>query len=136
MHLEGRCLCDDVTYAFDGEPALTALCHCADCQRQTGSASSLIVGVPVDGFNVVGESLRTLVTMGEDHGTPGRRQFCSTCGSPIVTRVGAIPDRAWIKAGTLDDTSWLQPTVEIWCRSAQPWMPPVPGAARLDRDPS
>jgi hypothetical protein len=27
-----------------------------------------------------------------------------------------------IKAGTLDDTSWLKPTMEVYCDSKQPWV--------------
>jgi integrase len=27
-----------------------------------------------------------------------------------------------VRAGTLDDTSWLRPTVHIWARSKQPWI--------------
>lgn len=32
------------------------------------------------------------------------------------------PDLAFIKAGTLDDRSWLVPEMEAWCDSAQPWV--------------
>ena len=44
------------------------------------------------------------------------------CGSPIVTEVEAMPGMAIIKAGTLDDTSWLKPGMEIFCDSAQSWV--------------
>lgn len=27
-----------------------------------------------------------------------------------------------VRAGTLDDTSWLRPTVHFWTRSKQPWI--------------
>jgi hypothetical protein len=136
MHLEGHCLCGSVTYTFDGEPALTAVCHCTNCQRQTGTASSLIVGVPAHGLSVQGATLRTFATTGDDHGTNTNRQFCSACGSPIVSRVDAIPALAFIKGGTLNDTSWLQPTLELWCSTAQPWEPSIPGARRFERGPS
>jgi hypothetical protein len=33
-----------------------------------------------------------------------------------------MPGLNIIKAGTLDDTSWLKPTMEIFCNSAQPWV--------------
>ena len=112
MHLEGRCLCGAVTYAFDGEPVVTALCHCANCQRQTGTMASIVVGVPVDAFMCAARPCAP--------SRPRRRprhehepRFCSACGSPVVTYVDAIPGLAWIKAGTLDDASWPQPTVEL-----------------------
>ena len=39
----------------------------------------------------------------------------------MTTDVDAMPDLVFIKAGTLDDTSGLAPTMEIFCGSAQPW---------------
>jgi hypothetical protein len=27
-----------------------------------------------------------------------------------------------VRAGTLDDTSWLRPTAHFWTRSKQPWI--------------
>jgi hypothetical protein len=33
-----------------------------------------------------------------------------------------MPDVTFIKAGTLDDTSWLAPSMEVYCDSAQPWV--------------
>lgn len=33
-----------------------------------------------------------------------------------------MPDLVFIKAGTLDDTSTLAPTMEIFCSSTQPWI--------------
>jgi hypothetical protein len=136
MLLEGHCLCGEVTYTVDGDPVFIAVCHCTNCQRQTGTASSLIVGVPAERLEIRGDSLRMFATTGDDHGTNTNRHFCSGCGSPIVTRIDAMPAVAFIKAGTLNDTSWLQPKLEIWCRSAQSWVPAIPGAQRLDRGPS
>lgn len=133
MQLTGHCLCGSVTYGCDQDPVVTGVCHCTDCQRQTGTSSSVVVGVPNGALQVRGDSLATFTTVGEDHGTKTNRSFCSSCGSPIVSRIDALPDLAFIKAGTLDDTSWLTPTVEFWCRSAQPWEAAVAGADRLER---
>ena len=39
-----------------------------------------------------------------------------------------------VKAGTLDDKSTVQPTVEAWCVDRQPWVT-LPGMAiSLDRE--
>lgn len=57
-----------------------------------------------------------------DSGLPVRRRFCAACGSPIVSEPEATPGVDWLKAGTLDDTSWLQPQMNVWCDSAQPWV--------------
>jgi len=112
---------------------VTLLCHCQDCQRQTGSSFSILVAVPRAALHVDGDALATYVTVGADTGEERRRQFCSKCGSPVVTLLAERPELAVIKAGTLTDRSWLSPTVEIWCDSAQPWLAPIADSRRLAR---
>jgi hypothetical protein len=119
--LDGRCLCGKVAYYCDGEPMTTLLCHCTDCQRQTGTAFSIVVGVDRDALHVDG-AVSSFTTVGEDTGEAVHRQFCTACGSPIVSLPDATPDLAFIKAGTLNDRSWLEPEMEIWCRSAHPYV--------------
>ena len=55
--ITGRCLCGAVTYSVDADPVVQAACHCADCQRQTGSPFSVIVGVPRAALSVEGNTL-------------------------------------------------------------------------------
>jgi hypothetical protein len=117
----GGCLCGNVRYSSGAEPAMTAVCHCSHCQKQTSSAFSILVAVPKGSLQIEGEPLRAYETEGES-GQPLMRKFCPNCGSGIVTDVAVTPDLEWIKAGTLDDTSWLQPQVHWWCDSAQPWV--------------
>ena len=120
-HLDGHCLCGSVTYHCEGEPMATLLCHCTDCQRQTGTAFSIVVGVERDTLHIDGP-IGSYTTIGEDTQEAVHRQFCSACGSPIVSLPDATPDLAFIKAGTLDDRSWLEPEMEIWARSAHPYV--------------
>ena len=120
--VQGSCLCGKVTYRSESDPLFTAACHCRDCQKQTGTSFSVVVGVPADSFEVEGESLASVTTVGDEHGQDVDRRFCRECGSPIVTFSPAAPGVAIIKAGTLDDTSWLEPEMELWCRSAHPYI--------------
>src|SRR5256885_306902 len=108
-NISGHCLCGKVSYSADAEPVAQAICHCTNCQRQTGTAFSIVIGVPTAAFEVEGDTLASFPTVGEVHGTPTVRHFCSACGSPIYSLVEATPDVVWIKAGTLDDASWLEP---------------------------
>ena len=63
-----------------------------------------------------------------------RRRFCGSCGSPIVSEIVQSGGVVAVKAGTLDDKSSVQPTVEVWCVDRQPWVT-LPGmAASLDRE--
>jgi hypothetical protein len=133
--ITGRCLCGGVRFSADAEPVVQAVCHCADCQRQTGNPFSVIVGVPRAAFNVEGSTLASFATVGEDHGGETQRNFCSACGSPVFSIAAVAPELAFIKAGALDDASWLEPAVEVWTSSAQPWSPHFDGAARMERGP-
>jgi hypothetical protein len=82
--ITGRCLCGSVEYRADAEPAVQAVCHGTDCQ-QTGSAFSVVVGVPRAALIVEGSTLASCTTTGEEHGIDTQRRFCSACGSPIVS---------------------------------------------------
>jgi hypothetical protein len=117
--LVGGCLCGKIRYDSKAAPVMTAICHCKNCQKQAGSAFSVIVAVPKSALSVTG-TLKTFNDTGSS-GKPVRRKFCPDCGSPITTDVEAMPDLVFIKAGTLDDTSSLAPTMEIFCSSTQPW---------------
>ena len=105
--ITGRCLCGGVTYSADTEPMVEAVCHCTDCQRQTGNPFSVIVAVPRPALAVEGGTLASFSTTGEDHGGETQRYFCSNCGSPLYSVAAVLPDVAFIKAGSLDDASWL-----------------------------
>lgn len=121
--LDGHCLCGSISYSCDAEPLFTALCHCKNCQRQTGTSFSIVVGVPDAELRIEGDTLGTIATQGEEHpDQDSNRSFCNACGSPIVTRSEALPGVAILKAGTLNDATWLEPQIEVWGDSAQPWV--------------
>jgi len=131
--ITGRCMCGSVNYSAEAEPVVQAVCHCTDCQRQTGSPFTVVVGVPRAALTVEGGTLSSFTTIGEDHGGESQRSFCSACGSPLFTIAAAAPELALIKAGTLDDASWLEPAVEVWTSSAQPWAPHFEQASSFER---
>lgn len=129
--MTGRCLCGAVRYAIEGEPTMCGVCHCKNCQRQAGSAYSVLIAVADDQIVVSGE-----LTTYDDHGDSGNvvhRHFCGICGSPVKTSLPSQPGMTYIKAGTLDDTSALDPQVHFWTDSKQHWVtvdetiPQVPG---------
>jgi hypothetical protein len=135
--LDGSCLCGKVTYSCEAEPIATAVCHCKDCQKQTGTTFSLIVAVPREALQIDWDGLGSFTTVGTDTGQEVARKFCRECGSPVASLADVMPQAAFIKAGTLDDTSWLDPQIHVWTESAQEWFPFDGHAeARLPRGPS
>lgn len=133
MRMTGSCLCGQVRYSADAEPVFTAVCHCRNCQKQAGTAFSIVVAIPRSALEVTGQT-KTFHDTG-DSGKPVDRRFCPECGSPIVSEVAAMPDLTFIKAGTLDDPQWLAPTMEVYCASAQGWVGLAGGMQRFPQMP-
>jgi hypothetical protein len=116
----GGCLCGKVRYSVDAEPAFTGVCHCRDCQRFTGSAFAVVIGVPKSAFAIIGNA-RSYSKPG-DSGQPIARSFCPECGSSIADEASALPGIVMISAGTLDNPNAVKPGMQIYCDSAQPWV--------------
>lgn len=118
---QGGCLCGQVRYGFTGDPLLVAVCHCQNCQKQSGAPFSLVVAVTDDAFTRTGQT-----KVFDDHGDSGgtvHRHFCPDCGSPIISLADALPGLTLIKAGTLDAPGAWTPTFEVYCDRAMPWLP-------------
>ena len=118
--ITGGCLCGRVRYTISGEPALSGLCHCRNCQRYTGSAFEPVMAFPAATVSIQGE-LRTYEDKG-DSGKPVYRRFCPNCGSGIMAGAEALPGLAIVLVGGFDEPSVFTPTMEIYCSSAQPWV--------------
>ena len=132
--IEDGCLCGAVRYTSPLAPVVTANCNCTHCQRQSGAAFSINVGIPKGSLQYTGETPATYEDTGTS-GLPVHRRFCATCGSPIVSEVEATPTLDWLKAGTLDDMSWVKPEVSVWCSSAQPWVKLPDGIPQFAQNP-
>jgi hypothetical protein len=132
--IEGRCLCGQVQYHADAEPMVVALCHCTHCQKQSGSAFSVNVGVPKGALVFTSGKTSVFEDVGGS-GQPVYRHFCGACGSPIFSDVVSRPTLDWVKAGTLNDTSWVTPTLSLWCDSAQDWVAQPDGVTRFSQGP-
>lgn len=124
-------MCGAVSYSLSAEPLFTALCHCRQCQRQTGSAYSVVTGFPGDALELHGPT-GVFDDVGESGGRVARR-FCPACGSPVLSELEAVPGMVFMKSGTLDGFAALAPTVEVFCDNAAAFVSPVPGAERFAR---
>lgn len=118
----GGCLCGDVRYSVPAQAMQAAVCHCRNCQKQAGTAFSVIVVYRRDDVTFNGTP-----SVFEDHGDSGQpvwRHFCGRCGSPLYSDSPAARDQGviYLKAGTLDDVSDLSPSLHVWTRSKQPWL--------------
>ncbi len=131
--MTGGCRCGQVRYSADAEPAFTGVCHCTSCQKESGTAFNVVVALPQAALTIQG-SAKSYAATG-DSGKSNVSKFCPNCGSTILSEPAALPGMSIVRAGTLDDTSWLKPTMEIYCDSAQPWVQLGGGMQRFPKMP-
>lgn len=129
----GGCLCGAVRYTAQGAPVMVMACHCKNCQRQSGSALSIIAAFPREAVTIEGE-----LTAYHDTGESGGaviRKFCGTCGSPVVSDIPQAQFAAllFVKTGTMDDPTGLTPTTHLWTASAQDWFAYPEGVPKVER---
>lgn len=135
LPLAGGCMCGELRYELSAPPMMIYNCHCTNCQKISGSAfnTSIIVAEAALRFTK-GQPAR--VEWISDSGATRCGLFCGVCGSRIVN--GGAPSTGVfsLRAGSLDDTSWVQPVGDTFTRSAQPWVRFVEGGLRAETSPS
>ena len=130
---EGGCQCGAVRYRVVAPPATLYCCHCRECQRQSSSAFGMSMRLERGAVEVDRSAMA-----GHERGAGGPSavvgRFCGRCG---VRLIHERPGEATVslKAGTLDDTSWLRPAGHIWTSRAQPWVAFEAGALLYPEQP-
>jgi hypothetical protein len=120
LPLTGGCTCEAVRYEVSAMPLIVYACHCTECQRWTGSAFSLSMPVMAKSFRLTCGEPRAYRRVGNS-GVESTDWFCGHCGGRAYGQRAIRPDVITIRAGTLDDTSWVRPGAHVFLQSAQAW---------------
>ncbi len=120
LPIEGGCQCGTLRYAIHSAPLMIYACHCANCQRISGSAFALATAITEASLEFTSGAPKR-VEWRSDSGNERYGLFCADCGCRIAH--GQMPSNGILslRAGTFDDPGWIVPTGHIWTRSAQPW---------------
>ncbi len=114
----GSCLCGRIRFRVRGEPVVSRLCWCRDCQHIAGNATANAI-FPSDAIDIEGEPAE--YTSVAESGNHVRRRFCATCGSHLFADNTGRPGLSVVRLGTLDDPSSIAPQSNIWTSSAPRW---------------
>ena len=101
MKIEGGCYCGAVRYRAEGDAVLKAQCFCRECQYISGGGPNLLIGVPEAGFAYTGAEPKAFRR--SDLESPATREFCTECGTHLLSRAPGLPGVVMLKVGTLDD---------------------------------
>ncbi len=119
----GRCTCGEVVYRLTDEPIIVHACHCSWCQRETGSAFVLNGVIEPERVELV-RGAPVTVDLATASGGIQRVRRCPGCQVALWSgfpREGREPF-AFVRMGTLDDTSGVVPGVHIYTSTKQPWL--------------
>ncbi|ETI28041.1 hypothetical protein G647_00490 [Cladophialophora carrionii CBS 160.54] len=137
----GSCFCGNIKVEYSGDPAMTALCHCADCRKISGGNYSNNIVVPSANFKVT-QGTPKEITKTADSGKSITNCFCPDCGTTLFRygdSFGGIDGMRIIKAGILDDVNVLnqtKPGAELYAPERIKWVAALEGAGQIDAMPS
>ena len=121
MRVTGKCFCGHIQYTATVNDKLVIVCHCTSCQRHSGTAYGVVVGIVNDSFSIISGSLKSYESVA-DSGSVRSRTFCPECGTRLYAEtIGEGMSFVGLRVGTIDQRDLLKPNVQVWCRSAQSW---------------
>lgn len=113
------CFCGAIRFTIDAEPLAARTCWCRMCQYLGGGTATANIVFPSDKVSWTGD-IRYHEGIA-DSGTPMRRGFCPTCGTPVTSEALTRPHLIFLRIGTLDDPNLLGPQLTIWTDQAPDW---------------
>ena len=119
---EGGCACGAVRYRLASEPMFVHCCHCLNCQRQTGSAFVINLLIESDRVELLVRRAAAGRRAARRHGDPQRIYRCADCQVAVYERVQDWPEILFVRGGTLDEPSSVEPDIHIFTRSKLPWV--------------
>ena len=121
LPLTGGCSCGAIRYQILTYPLLLYACHCTDCQRQSGTAFAMNMPVSTEALRIMQGELNGWRRRSPS-GAGTISWFCGGCGGRIYGSRTSRPKSVIVRAGTLDETTWLTPAFHMFVRSAQSWL--------------
>ncbi|MEM1288327.1 MAG: GFA family protein [Pseudomonadota bacterium] len=130
----GGCLCGTVRYEVTSEPVNMWNCHCADCRKVTGARYATNVFVKVDDLKVTAGKTATFRHLA-DSGNTMTKEYCPECGSQLFNSSSGRAALKVVRAGSIDDPSFVKPRANIFAANALPGAAGGDGIPTFDRMP-
>lgn len=119
---EGGCACGRVRYRLSSGPLVVHCCHCHWCQRETGASFALNALIEADRVSLL-QGDPDVTDTPSNSGKGQKILRCPTCRVAVWSHYAGFGDAiAFIRVGTLDDTSGFSPDIHIFTESKQPWV--------------
>ena len=122
MDVDGKCLCGKIQYEAEIDPNTTTICHCTDCQINSGTAFGYVVGAVNNSFKLLNGEMSFYIKSA-DSGAKRELAFCGNCGTRIYARPADEESSFFgLRVGTIRQRRDLQPKRQVWKRSCLDWV--------------
>jgi len=121
LPLTGGCQCGTVRYQITAAPLAVYVCHCTECQRQSGSAFALSLAVPRDALAVVGagairSAFESIFANGAVNAHPEKVRRLQT----LSCAVHSVLEQIRIMTPEGPHVAWVVAT-NVYLKTAQGW---------------
>lgn len=122
MKVEGTCYCGAIEYEAEVQPGTATVCHCNDCQVQSGSAFRANIAAPAAGFRLLKGTPRTYIKTAAS-GNQRVLAFCEVCGTSLYACAVEHPQSYSLRIGTVKQRQELgTPQRQIWTQRRHDWI--------------
>jgi hypothetical protein len=97
------------------------MCHCIDCQRQTGSAFGIGAFFERSAVSVVQGTPKTY-TRDSASGKHVTFHFCGECGSTVFWEPERAPHLIGVAVGAFADPAFPAPQQSVWTHRKHAWL--------------
>ena len=134
IDVNGSCLCESVTFSIKGEVTDFYLCHCKRCQKETGTAFSTSLFVPLNA--IAWRSGNEIVKRFELPKTEFFcLDFCTNCGS-VVPYLSRNRKFYIVPVGIIDGNLELAPLKQLFWKERASWYDESVQCQRFDSYPA
>lgn len=115
--IQGKCLCEKVSYEISGQLGTVYNCHCSKCRRWHGAPFRSRASIDVSQFKLLSGEDCLSSFKSSDTVT---KYFCNVCGSPLHSTYSDRPDVIGIAIGALEGVE-SKPEANIFTASKASW---------------
>ncbi|EGU48481.1 hypothetical protein VII00023_18184 [Vibrio ichthyoenteri ATCC 700023] len=115
-----QCSCGQVNLICHGDPVRTAICHCFECQKRTGSVFGVQARFHRSQINHSGEL--TEYSRISDSGHQVTYSFCPRCGTTMLLALSSAPEDFVVPVGVFNQQDLPQPSFSIYEQHKQGWV--------------
>jgi hypothetical protein len=120
--ITGSCICNTVRYRLRTSPLYCYACHCADCQKSTGSAFGLNLNIEVYNIQIISPTAPVFIKREKKPGVIDQHAECPQCRVQLWSNNALEDAIADVRVGTLDFASLMEPDCHIFVDSKLDWI--------------